>query len=135
MIQILDQYKSRCCKTRHRLKACVEKGWIGEYRWGFSEEDLALSIGYKGPCVVGTSWLEGMSEPDLNGLIHATGESLGGHCYLINGYSVKTGLYRIINSWGTSFGINGECFIHQDDMKKLLKDDGECVIPVQRLKG
>jgi hypothetical protein len=114
------------------VKAAVEKGWYSEYRWAFGEDDLALAIGYKGPAVLGISWYEGMENPDPSGLIRATGNNLGGHCILCNGYDVNTNLYRLHNSWGSSWGINGECFISVADMIKLLKEDGEACIPLVR---
>jgi len=114
------------------VKAAVEKGWYSEYRWAFGEDDLALAIGYQGPVVLGISWYSGMENPDPSGLIRATGNNLGGHCILCNGYDVNTNLYRLHNSWGPKWGINGECFISVADMIKLLKEDGEACIPLVR---
>ena len=71
------------------MKAGKEKGWWKEYRWAFSERELALSIGYLGPCVLGVNWYEGMSEPDENGRIRPTGSLLGGHAILCSGYDAK----------------------------------------------
>ena len=114
------------------IKAGMEKGWYTEFRWAFSETDLALAVGYKGPAVLGINWYEGMCDTDSKGIIKPTGEILGGHAILCNGYSIKTGLYRLHNSWGQGWGINGECFIHKDDLASLLKDQGEACIPVIR---
>jgi hypothetical protein len=114
------------------IKAGKEKGWYKEYRWAFGEEDLALAVGYKGPAVLGINWTEGMMDPDKNGLIKATGSLQGGHAILCNGYSIKKGLYRLHNSWGSEWGINGECFLSEADMVKLLKDQGEACVPVVR---
>lgn len=116
------------------IKAGQEKGWYKEYRWAFSEEDLALAVGYKGPAVIGVYWYEGMMEPDRKGLIKVEGDTLGGHAILCNGFNVKTGLYRLHNSWGWNWGISGECFISSADMARLLKEDGEACIPVVRGK-
>ncbi len=116
------------------IKVGVERRWYKEYRWAFSEGDLCLAVGYKGPAVLGINWHEGMSEPDKKGIIHAVGLVQGGHAILCNGYNVKTGLYRLHNSWGSDWGINGECFMSSMDMVKLLNTNGEACIPVIRSK-
>lgn len=116
------------------IKAGTERGWYKEYRWAFSEDDLSLAVGHKGPAVLGINWYEGMSDPDKNGLIKAAGSVQGGHAILCNGYNVKTKLYRLHNSWGNAWGLKGECFISAADMARLLKEDGEACIPVIRTK-
>ncbi len=117
------------------VKAGAEKGWYGEYRWAFGEEDLCLAVGYKGPVILGINWYEGMSEPDSAGLITVSGDVLGGHAILCNGYNKNSGLYRLHNSWGKKWGVFGDCFISRYDMARLLKEQGEACIPVKRLKG
>ena len=116
-------------------KAGMERGWYKEYRWAFGEEDLRLAVGYKGPVVLGINWLEGMMEPNAKGVIFAAGQSIGGHAILCNGFNVKTELYRLHNSWGKSWGINGECFISAENLSGLLMDQGEAMIPVVRKLG
>jgi hypothetical protein len=117
------------------IKAGVERGWYGEYRWAFGEPDLALAIGYKGPAVLGINWYDGMMEPDAKGVLHASGQVVGGHAILCNGYSVTKKLYRVHNSWGAAWGLNGEAFITVADMAKLLGADGEACIPLIRKLG
>jgi len=114
------------------IKIGKENGWYGEYRWAFSEDDLALAIGYKGPAVLGINWYDGMCTPDSDGIIKATGDLYGGHAILCNGYNVKKQLYRLLNSWGPDWGIKGSCFISVSDMKRLLREQGEACIPVVR---
>lgn len=116
------------------MKAGQERGWYKEYRWAFGEADLALAIGHKGPAVLGINWYEGMEEIDSKGMLQVTGGVLGGHAILCNGYSATKKIYRLHNSWGPAWGINGECFISSADMTRLLKEDGEACIPVVRLK-
>jgi len=96
---------------------------------------VILAVGYKGPCATGSNWYEGMNTPDKNGIIKPTGKMLGGHAYVIRGVNVKARLLRIKNSWGKSFGIDGDCFISFDDMDRLLKERGEAYIPIIRRYG
>ena len=41
------------------VRAGQERGWYAEYRWAFSEMDLRLAVGYRGPVVLGITWYEG----------------------------------------------------------------------------
>jgi len=115
------------------VKAGQECGWYGEYRWAFGIDDLKLALAYKGPAVLGVNWYEGMFEPGHTGFIRPSGALMGGHAILANGISLRApGFVRLHNSWGQSWGLNGECFITFADLDTLLRQDGEACIPVQR---
>lgn len=116
------------------MKAGIERRWYKSYRWAFGESDLALAISYIGPAVLGIPWCAGMMELDENGLITVTGELVGEHAILCNGYNATKKLYKLHNSWGAGWGINGECYVRAADMKKLLKENGEACIPLVRGK-
>ena len=116
-------------------KATQEEGRIGEYRWAFGLLDLILAVGYRGPAVVGVNWYEGMFFPDRDSVISPTGRLAGGHAILVNGVSVTKDLFRIHNSWGSNWGTGGDAFITFDDMDRLLHEDGEACIPVQRIRS
>ena len=113
-------------------KAMQERGWLKEYRWAFSEDDLALAVGYKGPAVLGIPWYEGMFSPDEQGFLRPTGAVAGGHAILFIGYSVKHDRYLVHNSWGQGWGARGRAYIHREDVQKLLRENGEACIPVFR---
>lgn len=114
------------------MKAGKARGWWAGYRWAFGERDLAFSLGYLGPAVLGVNWYSGMETPDAAGQIHATGEIMGGHSILCIGYDAGKKLYRLHNSWGKDWGIGGDCFISASDMVKLLSENGEAAIPMKR---
>lgn len=113
-------------------KAAREKGYLSEFRWAFGLEDLIMAVGYKGPAVLGLNWYPGMYEPDANGFLRPTGTQLGGHCLIANGVSIKNEKFRVHNSWGPDWGLGGDAFISFDDMRTLLRQDGEACIPVVR---
>ena len=113
-------------------KISTSLGHYREYRWAFGLQDLILALGYKGPAVLGVNWYSGFYSPDSKGIIHPTGSVVGGHAILANGVSVPKRLVRLHNSWGTGYGINGECFISFDDLGRLLSEGGEACIPVTR---
>jgi hypothetical protein len=105
-----------------------------EYRWARTERDIALAVGHKGPIVIGVGWYEGMEDPGPDGFIRKTGELLGGHCVLVYGFNARAGFYKIQNSWGADWGIDGTCYLTRDDMAALLADDGEACLPVRARK-
>jgi hypothetical protein len=114
------------------MKAAVEAGYFEGYRWAFGEEDLALAVGYNGPAVIGVPWYTGMFEPDENGYVRPEGQLAGGHAILVYGIDVKNGRYKLRNSWGADWGMDGDCFISRASMRQLLSQQGEAVIPQGR---
>ena len=111
------------------IKAAADLGYYTEYRWAKSEKELALGVGHLGPAIIGVDWYAHMFEPDPSGFIHPTGGKQGGHCTLLTGINVELGYYTLHNSWGSSWGDNGDCKIKRTDMAKLLADSGEaCII-------
>jgi hypothetical protein len=110
------------------------RGLIGEYRWVFGNlAELIKTLGYFGPVIFGTWWYEGMFYPDSDGIIRPTGYQAGGHAYLVTGVDLKKKLLRIHNSWGTGWGQGGDAFLGFDDAVRLLREDGECCVPMRRL--
>ena len=114
------------------VKVAHGLGWFEEYRWTFTLESFLLGLGYHGPAVIGVSWHNDMYTPDANGFIRPTGGVSGGHCILANGVNVKERTVTLHNSWGKSWGIDGECKIRWSDMEDILMDDGEAVFFVDR---
>lgn len=113
-------------------KAVAAQGHMKEYRWAFSLNDALLALGYQGPGVLGCNWYSGMFNPDTKGFIRPTGSLAGGHAIIVRGVSVKNRLVTLTNSWGTSWGRNGDCFMTFEDFEELLMNQGEFCIPVQR---
>jgi hypothetical protein len=117
------------------MKAAVEKNWYSEYRWAFGEKDLSMAVGHYGPAVLGINWYTGMFDVDSEGTIKPTGKIEGGHAILCNGYSFTKKMYRLHNSWGSQWGIDGYCFIKAEDLSNLLNEQGEACVTVGRLLG
>ena len=113
-------------------KTVAALGAVTEYRWAFGLSDLVLAIGYSGPAVLGINWYSGMFTPDSAGLIHVSGDIEGGHAIMANGVSVTKRLVRLHNSWGSTWGQSGNCFIGFDDLSRLLSEQGEACIPTVR---
>lgn len=113
------------------MKAATEFGYYTEYRWAFGEDDLALALSHAGPAIAGIPWMTDMGQPDADGYLHATGNVEGGHAILVKGIDVERDAYLLHNSWGESWGDNGDAWISREDMRKLLADNGEAAIPIR----
>lgn len=121
--------------VRAGIKVLQTMGYVGEYRWAFSEDELALAMTL-GPVIIGVDWYKGMFKPNSRGYLRPTGGKVGGHCCLVIGLKVTaptgSGYYTIYNSWGPGWGNKGTARISRADMRKLLDDGGEAAIITQR---
>ncbi len=136
LAQTLDAWEGNSYEGTSVLagaKAVQSQGFIGEYRWAFGENDLALAVGYKGPAVLGVNWRTGMDNLTIDAAgrrwAHAEGDIRGGHCFIVHGYNVPLNAYKAWNSWGAP----SEFYISAPDMVLLLADQGEACVPVVRL--
>jgi hypothetical protein len=113
-------------------KGMTLAGGLLEYRWTHDADELAVAVSRKGPCVIGVDWYTKMMRPDAGGIIHAAGRVEGGHCILVNGYSVAARRFRLHNSWGPGWGAKGEALLSHDDMALLMASNGEGCLPIRR---
>jgi hypothetical protein len=104
---------------------------IASYRWCFSLEDLVQTISFFGPVVLGINWYSGMHRPNVHGLIKRAGRVTGGHAILARGVDVVAKTVLLRNSWGRSWGKDGDCVIGYADLNKLLHEDGEACVPLR----
>jgi hypothetical protein len=122
-------------------KAAQERGWLDQYRWCFGIDDVVATLQTVGPVVLGVPWRVGMLQPDRQGLIHAAGGEVGGHCLLARGIRLSGRPYRgaavgeplivLRNSWGEDWGENGDCLITRSDLRSLLRRGGEACVPIR----
>lgn len=116
-------------------KAGVQLGHIRKYLWCRSIQDVIQSIQSVGPIVYGTYWHKDMFDPDDHGVLHVSGDIVGGHAYMLDGYTPNLSIMgkqygpalTVQNSWGTSWGREGRAFLLVADAKRLLQDEGEAV--------
>lgn len=126
--------------VRAGAKAVQKRGILKSYLWATSVEDVrAWHLAGFGGIVFGTSWMTGMMDTDAHGVVHATGGVEGGHSYESTGWNDRlryNGRYvracRGQNSWDRDWGENGRFWILEDDLAKLIADDGEACAPTEQ---
>ncbi|QGF20288.1 hypothetical protein SEA_SIXAMA_109 [Gordonia phage Sixama] len=110
-------------------KAAQAKGYITGYRHAFGMQQTLLALQIA-PVLIGTLWLSGMNTPDDKLMLHASGEELGGHEYLLLGCNVEDEYVTVLNSWSSTWGENGTARISFLDLEALLKQEGDVTVPV-----
>lgn len=110
-------------------KALQARGLISGYQHATSLEAALTALADR-PVIVGTSWLNGMYDPDSTGKLSVTGTSAGGHEYALDELDVERQRVWIRNSWSDTWGVQGRAWMTWDDLAKLLADDGDCTILV-----
>lgn len=117
--------------VRAGAKILVRQGLLAAYEWAWDVDTVVEAILTRGPVVVGTTWYEEMSTPDSQGVIHAEGDSVGGHAYVLNGVNRETEVVRIKNSWGRGWADEGNALLRLEDLDALLRDYGEACLPIE----
>jgi hypothetical protein len=102
-------------------KALARRGWIGEYRWGYTLKDLVAAL-QVGPVLLGIDWYTGMDNPHpKHPIVRAQGSIRGGHEIEANGIDLDDGFIRLKQSWQRkSYGDNGHALLPLEDAEILM---------------
>lgn len=115
---------------RSLAKVFKSAGKIEGYAFASDMNAIKWWVLNRGPMVMGTAWTYDMFAPDEDNIVHITGDIAGGHAYLINEYR-KDGYYGIQNSWGNEWGVKGKAYIHEKDLARLFKYNGEAMTAIE----
>jgi hypothetical protein len=111
---------------RSGAKAYQDTGRMRTYAFARALDEIKAWVVNNGSVVVGTVWRSDMSEPDREtGLVKCTGPVVGGHAYLLTGYSALTGRFTFLNSWGAGWGRYGRFRVDADEWWDLFSSDGD----------
>jgi hypothetical protein len=139
-IQAVDRaegrYYSEGATSLAMAQYAASRGWIGEYRWGYSLADFLAGI-KTGPVLLGINWYEGMDLPDRkHAMIRAIGRIRGGHEIVANGVDLDDGVVRLKQSWGREWGKRGHAYLPFEDLERLIAEDGDVLafreLPTQK---
>jgi hypothetical protein len=115
-------------------KAAKDVGYISAYRWIFNGVDALKEALLFSPVMAGTVWLSKMfNARPVSGqapFLQVSGSEEGGHEYVIVGWNERSGYFTMLNSWSGTWGLGGTARIWEDDMRQLLADQGDLVVPV-----
>jgi hypothetical protein len=113
-------------------KALKKLGLAAGYTHAFSLDALKSAL-QAGPVMVGTIWLNSMFTADpKTGRVNVdrTSGTTGGHEYVLSAYDATAKAFRIDNSWGEGWGLNGSAWFDEGDMAWLLSQQGDVTVPV-----
>lgn len=110
-------------------KVLHARNLISGYQHATSLEAALTALAVR-PVMIGSSWLSGMYEVDKDGHMAVTGQSVGGHEYILDELDVEQRRVWMRNSWGTTWGQGGRAWMSWDDLGKLLDDQGDCTVLV-----
>lgn len=116
------------------LKALKQWGYIGEYRWASSVEDVLNSLSQLGPVVMAGPWLSGMFTPDAQGYVNLTGTAGNiGHCYMLGAVDAATSDTTLRQTWGPSWSVLGwDAKLRAESIRQLLAMGTQAAIITQR---
>lgn len=109
------------------MKAARQYGFVTEWRWATSVDDIMNSLSQLGPVIMAGPWLTGMFTPDAQGRVRVEGTAGNiGHCYMLGELQWSLGRVIIEQSWGPSWsrfpGPDGgwRGFLTLEDVNKLM---------------
>lgn len=122
--------------VRAAMKVLKAHAVIDEYSWAPDVETAAHWVLNSGPMVFGTLWSDDMMNPiGPEAFLMVGSGSLadaGGHAYLIFACDRTircpdgtAGAFRVCNSWGKEWGLDGHAWLPFSQARILLAEDGE----------
>jgi len=108
-------------------KAARALGYARSYRWAFGLPHVLRALVLR-RLIVGVPWTEGMMTPDADGMLEATGETIGGHEVCLVGIDVGAETVTVLNSWGPTWGDQGTARMRWSTLGGLLRRGGDATV-------
>jgi hypothetical protein len=107
-------------------KAARRIGLIRSWSWAFTWTSLLRALQVS-PVIVGVPWYEDMFTPDACGEVQATGRIVGGHEFLVRGW---TGTHLVCdNSWSVGWGLHGSFLLSMATWGVLRAHRADVTVP------
>jgi hypothetical protein len=117
--------------VRTAAKVLQQEGKISSYAFASNMNEIKYWVLNNGPVIVGTTWTQDMFSPDENGVVHPTGDIVGGHAYLLNEFYpnyLGQDCFGFQNSWdGWGLNSSGKFYISVEEFNKLFIYNGEAM--------
>jgi hypothetical protein len=75
-----------------------------------TQADIKSALMTFGPVLISTPWFNSWFHPNAAGVLPAPDTQVGGHAIAVVGWDDTKG-FRLQNSWGSGWGISGDCFL------------------------
>ena len=129
----LPKCKEILQKNRIRFLNLAHPYRISSFYTVNSANDIKTAVYLTKGVLIGISVTEPFYEPNKDGVIvydRHDYESDGGHALTIDGWKyINDKLYfRIKNSWGKEWGVNGHCYMSYEDLKRYMIDEGYVLV-------
>jgi hypothetical protein len=114
------------------IQAALHAGLIVSSHAMASLADIVQAL-KTNPVLMGSEWLSGMMDPYVDGILHATGTNVGGHCWFLRGYNTAwPAPFLMQNSWGHWGPLAaphvGSAFMTEADVSTLFASQGEAYV-------
>lgn len=127
---------------RSGAKQVQTRGFIKNYAFTSSIQEMVTWLLNKGSLVIGVPWFTGQDEPSAgNGYrAEATGQLRGYHCVVVDrvvwGVEGEANRVGFANSWGAEYGDQGRAWFAERDLETLFSDPDStaCTAIEQRSK-
>ena len=83
-----------------------------------SSASIKAAIHDLGPVIISTPWYRSWFHPTREGILPTPDVKVGGHAIVAYGWDAR-GL-RLRNSWGVDWGINGDCWMPDVDLARVV---------------
>jgi hypothetical protein len=112
------------CQLNHAVDYLIDKKIIKRKYWTCKSEEVTLYLNTISPIVMSIPWYEKMNTTEKDGRITLGGNLIGYHAVLAFRFDGLHNRIWIRNSWGSEWGVSGNCYIEIGNLEKLLNRGG-----------
>ncbi len=128
---------------RALFKVLRDAGFIESWQNAFDLDSVVRTLLTSGPVAIGSNWFNSMFYPAMfNGdsfIKYDTASGVaGGHEWLIIGANLdkhcpdgSRGAVRMVQSWGSDWGMRGKAWVAFTDMAQLISNNGDALTAVE----